>query len=111
MKVAREETFGPLAAVFRFTDEAEDVHLANDTEYGLGAGVWSRNGTTAYKAGRAIQSGRVWVNNYHSYPAHAAFGGYKKSGLGRETHLMMLDHYQQTKNMLVSYSEKAQGFF
>ena len=84
---------------------------ANDTLYGLGAGVWSRDGNTAYRASRAIQAGRVWVNNYHNYPAHAAFGGYKSSGIGRENHLMMLDHYQQTKNLLVSYSENKLGFF
>ncbi|VEH42596.1 EPTC-inducible aldehyde dehydrogenase [Kocuria rosea] len=84
---------------------------ANDTLYGLGAGVWARNGNLAYRAGRDIQAGRVWVNQYHNYPAHSAFGGYKSSGIGRENHLMMLDHYQQTKNLLVSYSEDAQGFF
>ena len=85
--------------------------IANDTVYGLGAGVWTRDGTRAYRFGRAIEAGRVWVNNYHAYPAHAAFGGYKQSGIGRETHKMMLDHYQQTKNLLVSYSSKAVGFF
>ena len=87
------------------------IRVANDTIYGLGAGVWARSGTTAYKAGRAIQAGRVWVNQYHTYPAHAAFGGYKQSGIGRENHLKMLDHYQQTKNLLVSYAEGAMGFF
>jgi hypothetical protein len=87
------------------------VGIANDTLYGLGAGVWSRDGNTAYRAGRDIQAGRVWTNCYHAYPAHAAFGGYKQSGIGRENHKMMLDHYQQTKNLLVSYSDKAQGFF
>ncbi len=94
-----------------FTDFDDAVRIANDTLYGLGAGVWSRDGNTAYRAGRAIQAGRVWVNNYHAYPAHAAFGGYKSSGIGRENHLMMLDHYQQTKNLLVSYKESADGFF
>ena len=94
-----------------FTDFDDAMRIANDTLYGLGAGVWSRNGNTAYRAGRAIQAGRVWVNNYHAYPAHAAFGGYKSSGIGRENHLMMLDHYQQTKNLLVSYSEDKLGFF
>lgn len=111
MRLFQEEIFGPVLAVTTFKDFDEAMRIANDTEYGLGAGVWSRNGTTAYKAGRAIQSGRVWVNNYHSYPAHAAFGGYKKSGLGRETHLMMLAHYQQTKNLLWSYSDEPSGLF
>lgn len=111
MRCFQEEIFGPVLAVTTFKDFDDAIRIANDTEYGLGAGVWSRNGTTAYKAGRAIQSGRVWVNNYHSYPAHAAFGGYKKSGLGRETHLMMLDHYQQTKNLLWSYDENPTGLF
>jgi len=111
MRLFQEEIFGPVLAVTTFKDFDEAMHIANDTEYGLGAGVWSRNGTTAYKAGRAIQSGRVWVNNYHNYPAHAAFGGYKKSGLGRETHLMMLAHYQQTKNLLWSYSDEPSGLF
>ncbi|KAH8276622.1 hypothetical protein KR044_003629, partial [Drosophila immigrans] len=103
MRCFREEIFGPVVAVTTFRDFDEAMTIANDTEYGLGSGVWSRNANTAYRAGRAIQAGRVWVNNYHSYPAHAAFGGYKKSGIGRETHLMMLDHYQQTKNLLWSY--------
>ncbi|HIW95108.1 MAG TPA: aldehyde dehydrogenase family protein, partial [Candidatus Corynebacterium gallistercoris] len=111
MRLFQEEIFGPVLAVTTFKDFDDAIRIANDTEYGLGAGVWSRNGTVAYKAGRAIQSGRVWVNNYHAYPAHAAFGGYKKSGLGRETHLMMLDHYQQTKNLLWSYDEKPTGLF
>ena len=111
MRLFQEEIFGPVLAVTTFKDFDDAIRIANDTEYGLGAGVWSRNGNTAYRAGRAIQSGRVWVNNYHNYPAHAAFGGYKKSGIGRETHLMMLDHYQQTKNLLWSYSEKATGLF
>ena len=91
--------------------EAEALAIANDTMYGLGAGVWTRDGTRAYHFGRAIEAGRVWVNNYHAYPAHAAFGGYKKSGIGRENHRMMLDHYQQTKNLLVSYSPNKLGFF
>lgn len=111
MRVFQEEIFGPVAAVTSFTDLDEAVTLANDTLYGLGAGVWTRNGTTAYRAGRAIQAGRVWTNCYHQYPAHAAFGGYKQSGIGREGHKMMLDHYQQTKNLLVSYSAKKLGFF
>ena len=111
MRLFQEEIFGPVLAVTTFKDFDEAMRIANDTEYGLGAGVWCRNGTIAYKAGRAIQSGRVWVNNYHNYPAHAAFGGYKKSGLGRETHLMMLAHYQQTKNLLWSYSDEPSGLF
>ncbi|KAB1503123.1 aldehyde dehydrogenase [Corynebacterium sp. 320] len=111
MRLFQEEIFGPVLAVTTFKTFEEAMEIANDTEYGLGAGVWSRDGRTAYKAGREIQSGRVWVNNYHQYPAHAAFGGYKKSGLGRETHLMMLDHYQQTKNLLWSYDEKPMGFY
>jgi aldehyde dehydrogenase len=111
MRVFQEEIFGPVVAVTTFKD-AEDAHaIANDTLYGLGAGVWTRNGTQAYRSGRAIQAGRVWTNCYHAYPAHAAFGGYKQSGIGRENHRMMLDHYQQTKNLLVSYSPKALGFF
>ncbi|AHE53971.1 aldehyde dehydrogenase [Sphingomonas sanxanigenens DSM 19645 = NX02] len=111
MRVFQEEIFGPVLAVTRFTDEADALAIANDTLYGLGAGVWTRDGNTAYRMGRAIQAGRVWTNCYHAYPAHAAFGGYKQSGIGRETHKMMLDHYQQTKNLLVSYSPKALGFF
>ncbi|MBE9375334.1 aldehyde dehydrogenase family protein [Saccharopolyspora sp. HNM0983] len=110
-RVFQEEIFGPVVSVARFDDYADAIKTANDTLYGLGAGVWSRNANTAHKAGRDIQAGRVWVNNYHAYPAHAAFGGYKQSGIGRETHKMMLDHYQQTKNLLVSYSESAQGLF
>ena len=94
-----------------FDDEADALKIANDTLYGLGAGVWSRDNATAYNMGRGIQAGRVWTNNYHAYPAHAAFGGYKQSGIGRENHKMMLDHYQQTKNLLVSYSQNALGFF
>ena len=111
MRVFQEEIFGPVVSVARFTDYDDAISIANDTLYGLGAGVWSRNGNVAYRAGRDIQAGRVWVNNYHAYPAHAAFGGYKSSGIGRENHLMMLDHYQQTKNLLVSYSENKLGFF
>ncbi|MFJ6001080.1 aldehyde dehydrogenase family protein [Arthrobacter sp. NPDC092385] len=111
MRVFQEEIFGPVVSVTRFTDYAEALEIANDTLYGLGAGVWSRNGNVAYRAGREIQAGRVWVNNYHAYPAGAAFGGYKSSGIGRENHAMMLDHYQQTKNLLVSYSESKLGFF
>ncbi|EQB29796.1 aldehyde dehydrogenase [Sphingobium ummariense] len=111
MRIFQEEIFGPVLSVTTFKDEADALQIANDTLYGLGAGVWSRNGNTAYRMGRAIQAGRVWTNCYHAYPAHAAFGGYKQSGIGRETHKMMLDHYQQTKNLLVSYSPKAVGFF
>ena len=111
MEIFQEEIFGPVLAVTTFKDFDEAIAIANDTIYGLGAGVWSRDGTTAYRAGRAIQAGRVWTNCYHIYPAHAAFGGYKKSGIGRENHKMMLEHYQQTKNLLVSYSPKAMGFF
>ena len=111
MRIFQEEIFGPVVSATTFTDFDDAIRIANDTLYGLGAGVWSRDGNTAYRAGRAIEAGRVWVNNYHAYPAHAAFGGYKSSGIGRENHLMMLDHYQQTKNLLVSYSENAQGFF
>lgn len=111
MRVFQEEIFGPVVAVTSFKDYDDALAIANDTLYGLGAGVWSRDGNTAYRAGRDIQAGRVWVNCYHVYPAHAAFGGYKQSGIGRENHKMMLDHYQQTKNLMVSYSQKAQGFF
>ncbi|MFT3664936.1 aldehyde dehydrogenase family protein [Piscinibacter sp.] len=111
MRIFREEIFGPVLAVTTFKDEAEALQIANDTPYGLGAGVWSRDGSRAYRMGRAIQAGRVWTNCYHAYPAHAAFGGYKESGIGRETHKAMLDHYQQTKNLLVSYSPNALGFF
>jgi len=109
MRIFQEEIFGPVLSVTTFKDEAEAVAIANDTLYGLGAGVWTRDGSRAYRMGRAIQAGRVWTNCYHAYPAHAAFGGYKQSGIGRETHKMMLDHYQQTKNLLVSYSTKALG--
>ena len=111
MRIFQEEIFGPVLAVTTFKDEADALAIANDTVYGLGAGVWSRNGNTAYRMGRAIKAGRVWTNCYHAYPAHAAFGGYKESGIGRETHKVMLDHYQQTKNLLVSYSENKLGFF
>lgn len=111
MRVFQEEIFGPVVSVTSFKDEADALEIANDTLYGLGAGVWSRDAGICYRMGRGIQAGRVWVNNYHAYPAHAAFGGYKQSGVGRENHLMMLDHYQQTKNMLVSYSNDALGFF
>lgn len=111
MRIFQEEIFGPVLSVTTFKDEDEALHLANDTLYGLGAGVWSRDANTCYRFGRAIKAGRVWTNCYHAYPAHAAFGGYKQSGIGRENHKMMLDHYQQTKNMLVSYSPKKLGFF
>ncbi len=111
MRVFQEEIFGPVLAVTTFKDEAEALAIANDTIYGLGAGVWSRNGNIAYRMGRGIKAGRVWTNCYHHYPAHAAFGGYKESGIGRENHKMMLAHYQQTKNLLVSYSENKLGFF
>ncbi|AZA10582.1 acetaldehyde dehydrogenase ExaC [Corynebacterium gerontici] len=111
MTVFQEEIFGPVLSVATFKDFDEAIKIANDTNYGLGAGVWTRHQNTAYRAGRAIQAGRVWVNQYHNYPAHAAFGGYKESGIGRENHLMMLEHYQQTKNLLVSYDENATGLF
>ncbi|GAB2608925.1 aldehyde dehydrogenase family protein [Streptomyces capparidis] len=111
MRIFQEEIFGPVVSVTAFDDFDDAVAIANDTLYGLGAGVWTRNGNTAYRAGRAIQAGRVWTNCYHAYPAHAAFGGYKNSGIGRETHKMMLEHYQQTKNLLVSYSTEATGLF
>jgi aldehyde dehydrogenase len=111
MRVFQEEIFGPVVCVTPFDSDEEALSIANDTLYGLGAGIWTRDGTRAYRFGRAIQAGRVWTNCYHDYAAHAAFGGYKQSGIGRETHKMMLDHYQQTKNLLVSYSPKALGFF
>jgi aldehyde dehydrogenase len=111
MRIFQEEIFGPVVSVATFKDADEALRIANDSLYGLGAGVWTRNINTAYRFGRQIEAGRVWVNCYHAYPAHAAFGGYKKSGVGRETHLMMLNHYQQTKNMLVSYNDNSQGFF
>ena len=111
MRIFQEEIFGPVLSVTKFKDFDDAVRIANDTLYGLGAGVWTRDQNKAYRMGRAIKAGRVWVNSYHLYPAHAAFGGYKQSGIGRENHLRMLDHYQQTKNLLVSYSPKAMGFF
>jgi aldehyde dehydrogenase len=111
MRIFQEEIFGPVVAVTAFRDYHDAITIANDTLYGLGAGVWSRDASTCYRAGRDIKAGRVWTNCYHAYPAHAAFGGYKQSGIGRETHKMMLDHYQHTKNLLVSYSDKALGFF
>ncbi|MCU0616331.1 MAG: aldehyde dehydrogenase [Gemmatimonadaceae bacterium] len=111
MRIFQEEIFGPVVSVTTFKDADEALHLANDTLYGLGAGVWSRDMNVAYRMGRGIKAGRVWTNCYHAYPAHAAFGGYKQSGIGRETHAMMLSHYQQTKNLLVSYSPNALGFF
>jgi len=111
MRIFQEEIFGPVLSVTTFKDEAEALAIANDTLYGLGAGLWTRDGSRAFRVGRAIQAGRVWTNCYHLYPAHAAFGGYKQSGIGRENHKMMLDHYQQTKCLLVSYSPNALGFF
>ncbi len=111
MRIFQEEIFGPVVSVTTFKDTEEALAMANDTLYGLGAGVWTRDTNTAYRMGREIQAGRVWTNCYHAYPAHAAFGGYKMSGIGRETHKMMLSHYQQTKNLLVSYSDQALGFF
>ncbi|KHS49397.1 MAG: aldehyde dehydrogenase [Zymomonas sp.] len=111
MRIFQEEIFGPVLAVTTFKTVEEAIAIANDTAYGLGAGVWTRNGNTAYRLGRAIEAGRVWTNCYHQYPAHAAFGGYKASGFGRENHKAMLDHYQQTKNLLVSYDERALGLF
>ncbi|WCD78731.1 acetaldehyde dehydrogenase ExaC [Pseudomonas sp. TUM22785] len=111
MRVFQEEIFGPVVGVTTFKDEAEALAIANDTEFGLGAGLWTRDINRAYRMGRGIKAGRVWTNCYHLYPAHAAFGGYKKSGVGRETHKMMLDHYQQTKNLLISYDINPLGFF
>jgi len=111
MRIFQEEIFGPVLSVTTFKDEAEALAIANDTLYGLGAGVWTRDGSRAFRMGRGIQAGRVWTNCYHLYPAHAAFGGYKQSGIGRENHKMMLDHYQQTKNLLVSYNPNKLGFF
>jgi len=111
MRVFQEEIFGPVISITTFKDEAEAIAIANDTEYGLGAGLWTRDMNRSYRVGRAVQAGRVWTNCYHLYPAHAAFGGYKKSGIGRENHKMMLEHYQQTKNLLVSYSPDPLGFF
>ncbi len=111
MRIFQEEIFGPVVSVTTFKDEAEALEIANDTLYGLGAAVWTRNINTAFRMGKGIQAGRVWTNCFHAYPAHAAFGGYKQSGIGRETHKMMLDYYQQTKNLLVSYTETKLGFF
>ena len=111
MRIFQEEIFGPVLGVTTFKDDDDAISIANDTDYGLGAGLWTRDINRAYRAGRGIKAGRVWTNCYHLYPAHAAFGGYKKSGVGRETHKMMLDHYQQTKNLLVSYSPDKLGFF
>jgi aldehyde dehydrogenase len=111
MRIFQEEIFGPVVSVTSFEDEADALSIANDTLYGLGAGLWTRDGSRAYRVGREIEAGRVWTNCFHHYPAHAAFGGYKQSGVGRENHKMMLDHYQNTKNLLVSYSPKADGFF
>jgi aldehyde dehydrogenase len=111
MRIFQEEIFGPVVSVTTFKDASEALEIANDTLYGLGAGVWTRDVNTAYRFGREIQAGRVWTNCYHAYPAHAAFGGYKSSGIGRENHKMMLSHYQQTKNLLVSYSPQKLGFF
>ena len=111
MRIFQEEIFGPVVSVTTFKTKEEAMEIANDTLYGLGAGVWTRDINTAYRFGRGVQAGRVWTNCYHLYPAHAAFGGYKQSGIGRENHRMMLDHYQQTKNLLVSYSPNALGFF
>ena len=110
MRVFQEEIFGPVSCVTTFKDEDEAIEIANDTLYGFGAGVWTRDAHQLYSPA-AIKAGRVWVNCYHNYPAHAPFGGYKKSGFGRENHKMMLDHYRQTKNMLISYDKKAMGFF
>jgi aldehyde dehydrogenase len=111
MRVFQEEIFGPVVSVTTFKTAEEALSLANDTLYGLGAGLWTRDLDTAYRMGRGIKAGRVWTNCFHLYPAHAAFGGYKQSGIGRENHSMMLDHYQQTKNLLVSYNPKALGYF
>jgi aldehyde dehydrogenase len=111
MRIFQEEIFRPVVSVTTFKDEAEALQIANDTEFGLGAGLWTRDNNRIHRMGRGIKAGRVWVNCYHQYPAHAAFGGYKKSGVGRETHKMMLEHYQQTKNVLVSYDTNPLGFF
>jgi aldehyde dehydrogenase len=111
MRIFQEEIFGPVVAVTRFSDADDALEIANDTLYGLGAGVWTRDMNRAYAMGRGIQAGRVWTNCYHLYPAHATFGGYKQSGIGRENHKLMLDHYQQTKNVLVSYDPEPMGFF
>jgi aldehyde dehydrogenase len=111
MRIFQEEIFGPVLSVTKFKTLEDAIAIGNDTIYGLGAGVWSRDVNNTYRVGREIQAGRVWTNCYHAYPAHAAFGGYKQSGFGRETHKMILDHYQQTKNLLVSYSPNALGLF
>ena len=111
MRIFQEEIFGPVLSVTTFKDEKEAIEIANDTMYGLGAGVWTRDAHEIYQVPRAIQAGRVWVNQYHAYPAGAPFGGYKQSGIGRENHKMMLGHYRQTKNMLISYDKKKLGFF
>jgi aldehyde dehydrogenase len=111
MRIFQEEIFGPVVSVTSFDDADDALKIANDTLYGLGAGVWTRDINRAYRLGRGIQAGRVWTNCYHDYPAHAAFGGYRNSGIGRENHAMMLEHYQQTKNLLVSYSPQKLGFF
>jgi aldehyde dehydrogenase len=111
MRIFQEEIFGPVTCVTTFKTTEEAIAIANDTLYGLGAGVWTRDAHELYQVPRAIQAGRVWVNCYHAYPAHAPFGGYKKSGFGRETHKMMLNHYRQTKNMLISYNKNKLGFF
>jgi aldehyde dehydrogenase len=111
MRIFQEEIFGPVVCVTTFKTVEEAIEIANDTLYGLGAGVWTRDAHELYEVPRAIQAGRVWVNNYHAYPAHAPFGGYKKSGFGRENHKMMLDHYRNTKNMLISYNKNKLGFF
>ena len=111
MRIFQEEIFGPVLAVTTFKTVEEAIEIANDTLYGLGAGVWTRDAHELYQVPRAIQAGRVWVNQYNTYPAGAPFGGYKQSGIGRENHKMMLDHYRQTKNMLISYDKKKQGFF
>ncbi|MDX4070470.1 aldehyde dehydrogenase family protein [Aliarcobacter skirrowii] len=111
MRIFQEEIFGPVLSVTTFKDEKEAIEIANDTIYGLGAGVWSRDAHQIHRVSRAIQAGRIWVNCYHVYPAHASFGGYKKSGIGRETHMMMLNNYRHTKNILTSFNTKALGFF
>ncbi|EFH8774786.1 aldehyde dehydrogenase, partial [Escherichia coli] len=111
MRVFQEEIFGPVLSITSFKDEHDALSIANDTKYGLGAGIWTRDQNIAYRMGRGIEAGRIWVNCYHSYPAHAAFGGYKKSGIGRETHKMLLKHYQNTKNIIVSYDVNPLGLF